>query len=57
MSVDGQGGKSICAVEAVMELVREKIVVRHDPLRSPHHCSEPKPERIDGFAGVCGLSD
>ena len=57
ISADRQGGKRISAVEVMMELVREKIIIRHDPLRSPTHCFEPKPERMYGFAGVCGLSD
>ena len=34
ISADRQGGKKVYAVEAVMELVREKIIIRHYPLRS-----------------------
>lgn len=57
ISADGKESRDIRAIEAVMELVREKIIIRHDPLRSPTHCFEPKPERMYGIAGVCGLSD
>ena len=47
----------ICAFEVATRYVREKIMVRHDPLRSSIHCFELKPRRMHGFAGVCGLSD
>lgn len=57
ISADGKESRDVRAIEAVMELVREKIIIRHDPLRSPTHCFEPKPERMYGIAGVCGLSD
>ena len=49
ISADRQGSNSVCAVGAVWELVREKIIIRHDPLRSPTHCFEPKPERMYGL--------
>ena len=45
----------ICAVEVATRYVREKIMVRHDPLRSSIHCFELKPRRMHGFAGVCGF--
>lgn len=47
----------ICAVEVATRYVREKIIVRQDPLRSSIHCFELKPRHMHGFAGVCGLSD
>ena len=55
--VGAQRGRNFCAVKVAMRYVREKIMFRHDRLRSPTHCFEPKPEPMYGFAGVCRLSD